>query len=935
MKENTTSKKWSKTISLPKSKFPMRAELSKREPSILEFWERHKPYNKLLKTRQNQKERFILHDGPPYANGHFHVGHALNKILKDIINKYNLLKGAYVNYIPGWDCHGLPIELAVIKKLSNKKDGSARDPNKIRKACREYALKYIKQQAQDQTRMGVFWDNSGVEELTTEETTELTNIYYTMSRSFESTVIEIFSDLFRKKLIYKGRKPIHWCPSCRTALAEAEVEYAKHTSPSIYVKFPVEHKIHTYVVIWTTTPWTIPANLGVSFHPNFEYAEYETNQGNLIIAKGLQDKFFTEVKLTYTAVKQLSQEQINKLEVRHPFIARKSTVLFGKHVTLEAGTGIVHTAPGHGQDDYIIGKKYGLDILSPVDHKGCYTDEFSEMKGIKVFEANNQIIELLRNTQKLIFVEKIEHSYPHCWRCHKPLIFRAASQWFLSCETLKEKALEEVKKVKWIPQWGENRFRSTIANRPDWCLSRQRLWGVPIPAFTCSNCGKSYLNEASLNIILEKVKQNGIEVWFKEEVNSLLPDKAKCNDCGGNVFTKENDILDVWFDSGITWKAILKNNKNLSFPADLYLEGSDQHRGWFQSSLWPALALEERAPYLRVLTHGYVLDEKARAMSKSLGNVVSPIEDIIPKYGADILRLWVASEDYRTDNTISFNILNQLSDSYRKIRNTFRYLLGNLQDGELTPILNSDKIKDELDLWILNRLEILGQEMKKAYQNYEFHNAYQKALKFCNTDLSQIYFDIIRDTLYCDVHPEQVKNQIENTTRREAALITLSIILKHLNVWFAPILSFTMEEVYQLNRQNKEPKSIFEEPWPEASGWKNSIIEKKFCHILQLKEQINIKLELAREQKEIGSSIDSTVYISPNLLKVNISEKKLAEYLIVSKVVFDTICSQKNIVIQASKEEKCLRCWLHRKLIKSGLCQRCHDVIETKTHGTL
>ena len=760
MKKNKANQ-WSETIYLPQTEFPMRAELAKREPLIIEFWKRHKPYQKLLQARENQDYKFLLHDGPPYANGRFHVGHALNKILKDMINKHHLLNGAYVHYVPGWDCHGLPIELTVMKRLGNKKDGSAKDPKKIRQACREYALNYMKQQAQDQTRMGVFWDDAGVEELSTEDAAELPNIYYTMSRSFESAVVEIFRDLFCKGFIYKGKKPIHWCPSCRTALAEAEVEYAEHTSDSIYVKFPIKNKTDTSLVIWTTTPWTIPANLGVSFHPNFEYAEYKTEKGNLIIATGLEERFFETTKLTHTKSTKLSGEDIQNLEVMHPFIDRKSEILLGEHVTLEAGTGIVHTAPGHGQDDYAIGQQYGLDILSPVDHKGCYTHEFLEMEGVKVFEANDKIIEKLQNTQTLIYQAKFQHNYPHCWRCRKPLIFRAAPQWFLSCASLKKNAVEEVKKVKWIPDSGESRFQSTIANRPDWCLSRQRFWGVPIPSFACSGCGKSYLTEASLNQVVEKVQKKGIEIWFEEEVSSLLPSEAICDECGGAEFTKEHDILDVWFDSGITWRAVLQSHKNLNFPADLYLEGSDQHRGWFQSSLWPALALENKAPYREVLTHGYVLDEKGRAMSKSIGNVISPSKDIIPKYGADVLRLWVASEDYRTDNAIGPTILDQLADSYRKIRNTFRYLLGNL--GNLREEISFFKQQDvdqmtqvinhELDLWVLHRLELLGKDMQESYRNYEFHNVYQKALLFCTIDLSQIYFDIIRDALYCDASP--------------------------------------------------------------------------------------------------------------------------------------------------------------------------------------
>ena len=992
-----TKQNWSETVYLPKTSFPMKANLPQREPFIIDFWKNQKIYLNILKSRTNNT-RFTLHDGPPYANGRFHVGHALNKILKDIINKYNLLLGKYVNYVPGWDCHGLPIELAVIKKLNKKKGSmnSKKDPNTIRTACREYALEFIKLQAQDQTRMGVFWDDTDIQNLKSDGSSELSNIYYTMSRYFESTILETFQSLFKKGLIYKGKKPIHWCASCATALAEAEVEYQEHTSPSIYVKFPVTNienfsnnsnqkgtQAQAYVVIWTTTPWTLPANLAVAFHPQFEYSIYQTSMGNLIIASGLEEKFFEETGLTFQSKKVVSQKDIQSWKVKHPFLPRESVVVLGEHVTLEAGTGIVHTAPGHGHDDYIIGQKYNLDIFTPVDHRGRYTKEFQEMEGVKVFEANHLIIQKLKDTELLVHSKEFQHNYPHCWRCHKPLIFRAAPQWFLSIEPLKEKGLRATKKTKWIPHWGENRFESTIINRPDWCLSRQRFWGVPIPSFRCISCGESYLNEKTLDHIVKKVQKEGIEVWFQEDINTLLPKNTKCS-CGSTEFEKENDILDVWFDSGVTWNVVLKKHLDLGFPSDLYLEGSDQHRGWFQSSLWPALALEGQAPYKKVLTHGYVLDEKGRAMSKSLGNVISPTEDIIPKYGADVLRLWVSSEDYRTDNTIGFSILNQLSESYRKIRNTFRYLLGNLQDGNFIYETNPSFITHELDIWILHRFSTLGKTIKKAYENYEFHHVYQEALHFCTIDLSQIYFDIIRDSLYCDAHPN-FENKRLNTTnptsstrnnrntrekRRNSALQTLSVILKNLNIWLSPVLSFTMEEIYQILNQSgqqeeKEKKqSVFNEIWPELSEWENPDIEKKFAPIWALKEKVNIKLEEARNQKKIGSSIDAIVSLSKkdgisdifsffesrSEPKELLPEELLAEYFVVSKVIliqepldshtentddlsFIKVESFASLACNSLEKslknsfEKCPRCWLYRELTPKGVCSRCDEVV--------
>ena len=916
----TSSERWSKTLNLPNTGFPMKAGLASREPSIIEFWQKKQIYGKLLQKRKNSKKRFILHDGPPYANGHFHVGHALNKILKDTINKFQLLQGAYVNYVPGWDCHGLPIELAVIKKLANKKNNSHKDPKIIREACREYALKYMNLQAEDQTRMGVFWQDSEkrIRSETVENNAKNSHIYFTMSRNFEASILETFKELFIQGLIYKGRKPIHWCPSCATALAEAEVEYKPHVSYSIYVTFPVKNLKDTSIVVWTTTPWTLPANLGVCFHPDFEYASYRVNgtfTGDLIIASSLEEEFFKKTGLEKISRNKISRQEIQKLEIKHPFLDQESHVLFGEHVTLEMGTGIVHTAPGHGYDDYLIGKKYGLEVYSPVDHRGRFTEEFPQMAGVKIFEANTSIIKMLKQENTLINEDKLEHSYPYCWRCHGPLIFRATPQWFLSVEGLKALAFKEIQGVQWIPAWGEARFKSTIEKRPDWCLSRQRYWGVPIPSFSCIQCNKTYLNEESLKRVIDKVKEQGIEIWFEENAARLLPENAKC-ECGSEEFQKETDILDVWFDSGVTWNAVLKQNPSLVFPADLYLEGSDQHRGWFQSSLWPALAIEKKAPYLRVLTHGYVLDEKGRAMSKSLGNVISPVQDIIPKYGGDVLRLWVASEDFRSDNTIGFGILDQLSDSYRKIRNTFRYMLGNLQDGKLFPYLDESAITNELDRWILHCLAVLGDQMKKAYEAYELHTAYQRALKFCSVELSQLYFDIIRDSLYCDDNPIGA-NSISSS--RKSSLAALKTILGCLNVWLAPILSFTMEEVYQ-TLEHKEHESIFQEAWPDCSHWLNQKISEKFDAIWQLKDRVNIELENARTIKKIGSPIDACVSLPKDQTSDIFSTESITKYLVVSEVAFT---DSKEISVEPSSKAKCPRCWLRRDLTDKHICKRC------------
>lgn len=894
----------------------MRANLAQREPDTVRFWKENTAYQRTLKNKSNSDKKLILHDGPPYANGHFHTGHALNKILKDIIVKYYRFQGYFAPYVPGWDCHGLPIELAVMKKLSNKKDGSHRDPQKVRAACREYAENFIRIQAQDQTRMGVHWDDSELDQDKLPD--EPQNFYYTMSSHYEAGILRTFRDIYAKGLVYRGKKPIHWCPSCATALAEAEVEYAEHTSPSIFVGFPVENEKDTYVVIWTTTPWTLPANLAVSFHPRFEYVKARTSKGTFIIAKDLAESFSSETGIPIESTEDISQDEISGLKVRHPFLDRESKVLFGEHVTLDAGTGVVHTAPGHGQDDYVVGAAAGLEPYSPVDHRGRYTDEFSMMEGVKVDEANPKIIELLKEKQLLLGLKEIQHSYPHCWRCHRPLIFRATSQWFLKIDPLRENALAATEKVKWEPEWGEKRFRSMLENRPDWCLSRQRQWGVPITAFSCSDCGNEILTTQILDHIIDLVSENGIEVWFERDEKDLLPPETTCEQCGSKNLRKENDILDVWFDSGVSWNTVVKANPQLRFPADIYLEGSDQHRGWFQSSLWPALALEGVPPFREVITHGYVLDEKGYAMSKSLGNVISPVDDIIPKYGADVLRLWVSSEDYRTDNRIGMENLDQLADSYRKIRNTFRYMMGNLSDGRF--VAEQSTPTEEIDLWILNELHELSENLKKAYHAREFHQIYHRILKFCTVDLSNGYFDIIRDRLYCDGSPE--KNI--STKRRDSALVTLDILLRHLILFIAPVLSFTAEEIYQVIREESAPLSIFELEWRDLSGYHKPELAEKFDRIFELKEEVNRELEGLRQNNEIGSSTDAIALIPESRIhSLGISLEEAADYLVISEVKPTT----DTLRVEPSSEEKCPRCWLRRPLTPVGVCKRCSEYV--------
>ncbi len=919
---------WSNTIRLPNTEFAMRAQLPVREPQIIEYWKSKKVYQRILeKRRQEGAPHFILHDGPPYANGNFHVGHALNKILKDVINKYEILQGKYAPYVPGWDCHGLPIELAALKKLANRKKGEDKDPQKVREACRKYAADFIQIQAADQTRFGVLWNDEEIEAVTRPEQEAKPNFYYTMSADYEAGILTAFRDLFAKGYIYKGLKPVYWDTKAQTAMAEAEIEYENHTSPSIYVKFPVKNKIGEsrslqpeFVAIWTTTPWTLPANLAVCFHPEFSYQVYKTNQGNIVIAEGLEESFFENAGLTFTEKEKITAEEVQNLEVSHPFLDQPSTVVFGRHVTLEAGTGVVHTAPGHGLDDYNVGLEYDLDPYSPVDHRGRYTADFAQMEGEYVFDANPKIIELLKEKNALIHVSQIEHSYPHSWRSHSPLIFRATPQWFLQIEPLRKEALNASGKVEWIPAWGQNRFESMVENRPDWCLSRQRHWGVPIPAFSCTKCGHTHMDTRTLDHIIQLVRKEGIEIWFNKEAKELLPENISCEKCQESSFSKENDILDVWFDSGVSWYCVTKNNEALSYPADMYLEGSDQHRGWFQSSLWPSIGLEGKAPYKKVLTHGYVLDDKGRAMSKSLGNVISPVTDIIPKYGADILRLWVSSEDYRTDNRIGFDMLEQLSDSYRKIRNTFRYILGNLNDGAEAKELNEDQITEEIDLWVLHELSLLDEKLRNAYEKSEYHQVYQRTLTFCTVTLSNTYFDIVRDRLYCDASAGAT-TPVEQSPKRASTLATLKLLLEHLAIWLSPVLSFTAEEIHQIYAPGT---SVFENLWPNAGKWKNETLAEKFKPLWELKDKVNIQLEEARNSKTIKASLEAAISL-PEEEKRNLpfSNEELAFYFVVSDVQDGS-----TLKVEKSSKEKCPRCWIYRDLKDSGLCPRCSEVLQ-------
>ncbi|MCG8617974.1 MAG: isoleucine--tRNA ligase, partial [Desulfobacterales bacterium] len=773
---------YKKTLNLPSTKFAMKANLPQREPQMLKAWEEKKIYDK-LREQSKDKPVFILHDGPPYANGHLHMGHAINKILKDIIIRSRQMNGFNAPYVPGWDCHGLPIEHNVDKKLGSKKKKMT--PVQVRRECRNYAAKFVDIQREEFKRFGVAgeWDEP----------------YLTMNYPYEARIAKECGEFALSGDMFLGKKPIYWCPSCQTALAEAEIEYHDHTSPSIYVKFPVKDDVSSLIpeagdetvsmVIWTTTPWTLPANLGVCLHPDFIYAAVKTEgHGVLVVAKDLVEKVMAEFGIEgFSVIAEIAATDLEKKRCQHPFYDQESLIILGDHVTLDAGTGCVHTAPGHGVDDHIVGKRYGLECYSPVEDNGVFSKDVEMFGGQFIFKANKEINATLEERGALLKNENMSHSYPHCWRCKKPVIYRATPQWFISMDKmdLRQKSLTEINNVKWIPSWGRERIYSMIEHRPDWCLSRQRSWGVPIPVFHCNDCKEVYATRESVDKIHALFTEHSSDIWFEKDAAFLMPEGAKCEKCGSDSFTKDHNILDVWFDSGVSHAAVLEERKGHSRPADMYLEGSDQHRGWFHSSLLTAVGRTGHAPYKAVLTHGFVVDEKGHKMSKSVGNVVAP-DSVIKQYGADVLRLWAASADYRGDVSISNNIIKQLSDAYRRIRNTCRFLLGNLdgfQAADARPVAQMG----ELDRFILHRLHTVVKRCRAAYDEYEFHVIYHTLHNFCVVDLSSFYLDIIKDRLYI--------TPAESPERRDAQT-AMAIILDALVRIMAPILPFTADEIY-------------------------------------------------------------------------------------------------------------------------------------------
>jgi isoleucyl-tRNA synthetase len=897
------------TLNLPQTDFPMKANLYQREPELLKRWQEMDLYGKIEESGSNRPV-YMLHDGPPYANGHIHIGHALNKTLKDIILKAKRLEGFHAPYVPGWDCHGLPIELQVEKNLGSKKQQMSKA--EMRKECRAYAKKFIEIQKEEFKRLGVVgdWEHP----------------YLTMVNEYEGLTAAELAKFAHNGGLYRGRKPVHWCSSCVTALAEAEVEYADHTSPSIYVKFALQDDVSAaipalagkqiFVVIWTTTPWTIPANLAIALHPDFDYCALEVNGQVLVVAEGLKDQFLSANGLTGTVIATFKADQLERKRCKHPFYDRDSIILLGEHVTLEAGTGCVHTAPGHGQEDYELALKEGLDIYNPVDNHGKYIGNLELFGGEKVFEANPKVIEKLQEVGALVGVSKISHSYPHCWRCKKPIIFRATEQWFISMDAnnLRAKSLEAIDKVQWIPKWGRDRIYGMVENRPDWCISRQRSWGVPITAFSCSDCGEYLANGATMDHVAELFKQHSSDVWFEWEAVQLLPAGTTCPKCGSSTFEKENDILDVWFDSGVSHAAVLEPNPKLHSPADLYLEGSDQHRGWFHSSLLESVGTRGVAPYKAVLTHGFVLDGQGRKMSKSTGNVVAP-EDVIKKFGADVLRLWCAAQDYRDDTRISEEILNRVAEAYRRIRNTCRFMLGNLFDFD--PAKDSVAFDEmmPIDRLALHHLELLKERVLAAYADFEFHVIYQAVNAFCTVELSAQYLDILKDRLY---------TSRKDAGERRSSQTAMYLITDTLTRLLAPLVSFTADEIWQFLPGEREASvhlTLFPQSIPEQ---RNDELASCWGRLFDIRSDILKALELKRAEKVIGHPLDAVVRVSvPAETADFVGDylEQLKSICIVSRLdlvnelsgdVFEgSVVAGLKVQVEKAAGEKCERCWCY------------------------
>ncbi|MDR2870783.1 MAG: isoleucine--tRNA ligase [Deferribacteraceae bacterium] len=939
------------TLNLPKTAFPMKAGLAEQEPLRVARWQAGDLYHKVLAKRAIDKsagsatKSYVLHDGPPYANNNIHIGTAMNKILKDFVVKSKLGFGFYSPYIPGWDCHGLPIEHKVDKELGEKKAQMSK--NDIRKLCREYAAHWLDVQRESFKRLGVSgdWDKP----------------YITMDYAYEAITLAEFYKVLKSGNLYKGLKPVYWCADCATALAEAEIEYADHVSHSIFVKFAFTEdslaklgmQEQLSAVIWTTTPWTLPANLGISVHPDETYSVMridETESANLkageliMVAQPLLSEDGIEgaplrekLKITkWTEEKTFPASALDRLEAIHPFYPdRRSLLMLGDHVLMTDGTGLVHTAPGHGQEDYVISMKYGLPVYNPVDDYGKFVKDLPIFGGKKITDANKDIVEHIRANGSLIADGKIKHSYPHCWRCKNPVIYRATPQWFISMETndLRKKALDAIEnKVQWLPAWGANRIRSMVEGRPDWCVSRQRAWGVPIALFTCRDCGEIIFDDTIEKKVLDSFKEMGADAWFEHDVAYYLGKDAKCPHCGSADIKQETDILDVWFDSGTSHAAVCEARPEIGGRADMYLEGTDQHRGWFQSSLLESVVTRGEAPYRDVLTHGFVMDMEKKKVSKSLGNYIA-IEELVKNHGAEVLRLWVAGADYTNDVSISQDILKRLVESYRKIRNTMRYLLGSIPDfSPDTDTLPFEQLM-ELDKYILLRWQDVKKRVYKAYEDYQFHIFYHSLMDFCINELSALYMDVIKDRIY---------SYAPASRERRSAQTAMFTLAKEMAVVMSPVLSFTADEVWEyLPAWGGKSEFVFEELFPAAEQYNDNALESKFDKLLHVRKAANKALELSRAAKVIGHPLDAKVLIGVKAALPELDEG-LSRFLIVSEVeVLDftkvdggTVNDEGDVTVLVSPSEaaKCARCWTHDHSVgKSAehpeLCERCAQVV--------
>ena len=930
---------WKHTVNLPRTDFPMKASLQTAEPAAIARWTKMDLYGQIRRQRRGAP-KFVLHDGPPYANGQIHLGTALNKILKDLVVKSRTMAGFDAPYVPGYDCHGLPIELQVDRELGKKK----RDMTtaEVRRACREYASRFVDVMTTEFQRLGVFGDWA--------------HPYLTMAFRYQADIAAALGRFVERELVYKGKKPVHWCTHCRTALAEAEVEYGAHTSPSIYVEFPLAPEDHgalagrvpglagkdVAVLIWTTTPWTIPSNLAIAFHPEFDYAAYDVNGRAVIVAEQLAGQVSATTGHTLgEPFARMKGAVLEHLRFRHPIYERDSVGVLADYVTLDAGTGAVHTAPGHGSDDFLTGRKYDLEILAPVGPGGHFLETVEYFAGQHVLEANPNVAEALKARGKLWHQEAFEHQYPHCWRCHNPVIFLATSQWFvrmdgepaITCEdgvrrTLRGAALHAIDtQVQWIPTWGRDRIRNMVGNRPDWCISRQRSWGVPIPAMDCTACGEALLTSELVRRAVSVFETHGADVWYERPVEEFLPDGLVCPSCGGTAFEREYDILDVWFDSGSSHEAVLPRNDDLTWPADMYLEGSDQHRGWFQSSLMVALVSRERPPFREVLTHGFLIDLEGRKMSKSRGNAVTP-QDVIEKSGAEVLRLWVAMCDYSEELRVSQEILSRVIEAYRKVRNTCRILVANLYDFDPATDLVPVNRLDAVDRYALSRFAERARATTRAYEHYEFPAVFHELNQLVTVDLSAFYIDVTKDRMYTFAARSRARRSTQSAMYR---------ICDGLARLMAPVLPVTADELWR-HLPGSRSASVHLEAFPDVDGFTDPAVTTAWDRLMVVREQVNVALEEQRKTKVIGNSLTARVALSARGPVGELLERHAAELpmlFIVSDVALTTTSEGDDAVevaVERAGGNKCGRCWRWVPAVRAepdweGLCERCVEAL--------